>query len=94
MTTGKTANRKTVSNSHPVASTISDNLRLDESTGPVCSGRPRFPLAVWTPPIAPVVMGAGGIWARSLIEMMLAAGRPVNSVYLALEGVDSPKTAD
>lgn len=86
MTTGKTADRRIDSNSYSAASTISDNLRLDESTGPVCC--PRFPLAVWTPPIAPVVMGAGGIWARSLIEMMFAAGQPVTSLCLALEGVD------
>ncbi|WP_459947175.1 hypothetical protein [Desulfocastanea catecholica] len=90
MTTGKTADRRIVSNSNPAAATISDDLRLDESTGPVCSGRPRFPLAVWTPPLAPVVMGAGGIWARSLIEMMFAAGQPTTSVCLALEGVDCP----
>jgi hypothetical protein len=90
MTTGKTADRRIVSNLHPAVSIISDNLRLDESGGPVCSGRPRFPLAVWTPPVAPVVMGAGGIWARSLIEMMFAAGQPVTSGCLALEGVDYP----
>lgn len=94
MTTGKTADRRIVSNSPPAASTISDILCLDESTEPVCSGRPRFPLAVWTPRIAPVVIGAGGIWARSLIEMMFLAGQPVTSVCLALEGVGSPKTAD
>ena len=86
MATGKTADRRIVSNSHPAASTISDNLHFDGSIGPVCSGRPRFPLAVWTPPIAPVVMGVGGIWVRSLIEMMFAAGQPVTSVCLALEG--------
>lgn len=90
MTTGNTADRRIVLNSHPAASAISDNLRLDENPGPVRSGRPRFPLAVWTPPVAPVVMGAGGIWARSLIEMMVATGQPVTSVCLALEGVDSP----
>lgn len=94
MTTGKTADRRTVLNSHPAVSVISDSLHPDESPGPVCSDRPRFPLAVWTPRIAPVVMGAGGIWARSLIEMMVAAGEPVTSVCLALEGVGSPKTAD
>ena len=92
MTTGNTSDRRIVLNSHPAASTISDNLRLDESLGPVYSGPPRFPLAVWTPRIAPVVMGAGGIWARSLIEMMFAAGQPITSVCLALEGVVSPKT--
>lgn len=90
MTTRNTADRRIVLNSHPTASTISDNLGLDENPGPVCSGRPSFPLAAWTPRIAPVVMGAGGIWARSLIEMMLAAGQPVTCVRLALEGVDSP----
>lgn len=92
MTTGNTSDRRIVLNSHPAVSTISDNLRFDESLGPVCSGRPMFPLAVWTPRIAPVVMGAGGIWARSLIEMMFAAGQPITSVCLALEGVGPPRT--
>jgi hypothetical protein len=90
MTTGNTADRRIVLNSHLAALTISGNLRLDESPGPVCPGRPSFPLAVWTPCIAPVVMSAGGIWARYLIEMMSAADQPVTSVCLALEGVDSP----
>jgi len=86
MTTGNTVDHRIVLNIRPAPSTISDNLHLDESPGPVCSGRPGFPLAVWTPRIAPVVMGAGGIWARSLIEM-IAAGQPITSVCLALEGV-------
>lgn len=90
MTTGNTADRRIVLNSQPAASTNSGNLLPDESPRLVCSCRPSFPLAVWTPRIAPVVMGAGGIWARSLIEKMFAAGQPVTSVCLALEGVDSP----
>lgn len=91
MTTGNTADPRIVSNSHPAAATISDNLGRDEGTGP--SGRPRFPLVVWTPRIAPMVMGADGIWARSLMEMMFA-GQQVTSGCLALECVGSPKTAD
>lgn len=88
MTTGKTADRRILLNSHPAASAKSDNLRLDESPGPISFGRPRFPLVVWTPRIAPVVMGAGGIWARSLIEMMFVASQPVTSISLALKGVE------
>ena len=61
MPTGNTADRRIVLNSHPAAPTISDNLRLDVSPGPVCSGRPSFPIAVRTPRIAPAIMGAGGI---------------------------------
>lgn len=73
MTTGQTADRRIDSNVNPAASTTSDNLHLEERNGPGGADRPRFPLAVWTPPLAPMVMGAGGIWARSLIEMMFAA---------------------
>jgi hypothetical protein len=73
MATGQTADRRIDSNVDPAASTISDNLHLDENTRLVGADRPRFPLAVWTPPLAPMVMGNGGIWARSLIEMMFAA---------------------
>jgi hypothetical protein len=72
MTTGQTADRRIDSNADPAASTISDNLYLEESERPGDAGRPRFPLAVWTPPLAPVVMGASEKWARSLIEMISA----------------------
>lgn len=73
MTTGQTADRRIDSNADPAASTISDNLHLEESETPGDAGRPRFPLAVWTPPLAPVVIGASEIWARSLIALTFAA---------------------
>lgn len=76
MAKGNTAQLNSTLNSYTEDSGHSDNCHLDKSLVPMGPIPSKFPVAVWTPRMTPVVLGPSGIWANALIEKMFA---PENS---------------